>query len=110
MTDVERAVARWHAAVNGPWGAGPLAPAEFADWVARSGITMRAVSHHPVGDRVLVVEQEVRWPASPGWTEVATVFRLATDGTRVSAALRFPDLAALAFARLYAALAGTEDS
>jgi hypothetical protein len=126
MSSVERAVVQWHDAVNrgdssaavsdpiivnGPRGAGPLTPDGFADWVRRSGIALRARSYHPVSDRVLVVEQDARWPESPSWTPVATVFRVTADGTRISAALRFPALAeALAFATLYAALAATEDA
>ncbi|GGT04805.1 hypothetical protein GCM10010156_73210 [Planobispora rosea] len=119
------AVARWHAAVNdkdpaaarlavcdpivvnGPKGAGSITPDEFADWVMRSGIELRARSWHPVGDGVTVVEQDARWPGDTGWTPVATVFR--TTGDRVSAALRFPDPhTALEFARLHAELAATE--
>jgi ketosteroid isomerase-like protein len=124
-----KCVSRWHSAVNsadvaaaadavtdpivvnGPRGAGPVTPAEFADWVIRSGIALRPLSSHPFGDRVLVVEQEARWPDDPSWTPVATVFRVSGDGSRVSAALRFPDLpAALSFAGLYAALAATESA
>jgi hypothetical protein len=129
MSNAERAVLEWHAAVNssvssaavaavadpvvvnGPRGAGPLSPDAFADWVTRSGISLRARSFHPVSDRVLVVEQEARWPGSPSWTTVATVFRVSADGARISAALRFPALAAaLDFASLYAALAATEQA
>ena len=120
----EHAVIRWHDAVNskdlaaarravsdpvvvnGPRGAGAVTPDGFADWVERSGIELRARSWHPIGDRVLVVEQDARWPLTPDSMPVATVFR--ATGHRVSAALRFPDLpAALEFARLYAALAAT---
>jgi hypothetical protein len=125
MSSAERAVVQWHDAVNGgdsspvvsdpiivngPRGAGPLTPSGFLDWVHRSGISLQARSFHPVSDRVLVVEQDARWPGSPSWTPVATVFRVSRDGTRVSAALRFPSLPeALTFASLYAALASTED-
>jgi ketosteroid isomerase-like protein len=124
-----KSVSRWHSAVNsadvaaavdavtdpivvnGPRGAGPVTPAEFADWVIRSGISLRPLSSHPFGDRVMVVAQEARWPDDPSWTPVATVFRVSRDGSRVSAALRFPDLpAALSFASLYAALAATENA
>ncbi|HEY0530748.1 MAG TPA: hypothetical protein VGD29_04040 [Actinoplanes sp.] len=122
MSSAERAVLDWHESlspaavtdpivVNGPRGAGSLTPAEFADWVTRSGISLRALALHPISDRVVVVEQDARWPASPSWTRVATVFRVSKDGSRVSAALRFPDLpSALAFAALYAELAATEES
>jgi hypothetical protein len=121
----EAAINRWHEAVNsgdlaaarrvatdpivvrGPKGAGRITGAEFADWITRSGIEMRPRSYHPVTDRVMVVEQDSRWPQSTGWTRVATVFRATDD--RVSAALRFPDLrAALDFAQAYAELAATD--
>lgn len=121
----ENAIGRWHEVVNskdldgacravsdpivvnGPKGVGPITPAGFADWITRSGIEMRAKSWHPINDRVMVVEQEARWPQSKGWSRLATVFRATDD--RVSAALRFPDLrAALTFAYLCAELAATE--
>ncbi|WP_433262008.1 hypothetical protein ACQPZF_28345 [Actinosynnema sp. CS-041913] len=121
---LETAVDRWHAAVNGgdpadaeaavsdpvvvlgPKGAGPIGPADFADWVARSGIKLAPRSWHPVGDRFMVVEQDATWPESTGPTRVATVFR--STGHRVSAALRMPDLrAALELAHLCHALAET---
>jgi hypothetical protein len=126
MSNAERAIVGWHQAVNGgdsssavadpiivngPRGAGPLTPAGFNDWVLRSGIALRPRSYHPVSDRIMVVEQDARWPESPAWTPIATVFRVSPDGSRVSAALRFPDLPeALAFATLYAALAATENA
>ncbi|GIE94514.1 hypothetical protein [Paractinoplanes rishiriensis] len=125
--DIRALVDRWHEAVNthnlsavretasdpvvvsGPQGAARITPGEFADWVTRSGIELRPASHHPITDRVMVVEQAARWPGSDDWATVATVFR--TTGARVSAALRFPDLeAALDFAHLYTALAATEGS
>jgi hypothetical protein len=125
MSPTELAVGRWHDAVNagdltaarlavtdpivvsGPQGAGPITSAGFADWITRSGVRLRARSWHPVSDRVLVVEQDARWPQDGDWTSVATVFR--ATGDRVSAALRFPDLrTALTFAQLYAELAATE--
>lgn len=121
----ENAIGRWHEVVNskdldgacravsdpivvnGPKGVGPITPAGFADWITRSGIEMRAKSWHPINDRVMLVEQEARWPQSKGWSRLATVFRATDD--RVSAALRFPDLrAALTFAYLCAELAATE--
>jgi len=121
----EAAVGRWHEAVNtqdldaarsvvadplvvnGPKGAGPISPDGFADWITRSGISVRARSWHPITDRVIVVEQDARWPQDPAWVRVATVFR--ADGDRVSAALRFPDLqAALEFALPHTELAATE--
>ncbi|MFB9722046.1 MarR family winged helix-turn-helix transcriptional regulator [Planobispora longispora] len=121
----EAAVGRWHAAVdgkdpaaarlavcdpivvNGPKGAGPITPGEFADWITRSGVELRPRSWHPIGDGVTVVEQDARWPQDAGWTRVATVFRV--TGDRVSAALRFTDLrAALDFARLHIELVATE--
>lgn len=125
MSTAELAVTRWHDAVNsadpaaarravtdpivvsGPQGAAPITVDDFTDWITRSGVTLRARSWHPISARVLVVEQDARWPQSDDPTTVATVFR--ATGDRVSAALRFPDLpAALAFAQLYAALAATE--
>ncbi|MEV0394455.1 hypothetical protein [Polymorphospora rubra] len=121
------AIDRWHEVVNtrdltavrraavdpivvsGPKGAGRISSDEFADWIIRSGIEMRARSYHPVTDRLMVVEQDARWPRNTEWTRVATVFR--TTGERVSAALRFPDLgAALDFAHTYAELAATEQA
>lgn len=123
--DVEQAVMAWHKAVNaadreaavavvsdpivvnGPKGAGPIGPLEFLDWIDRSGIQLRARSHHPIADHVLVVEQDARWPQDTAWSRVATVFR-EHDG-RISAALRFPTLRdALEFAYLYRELAATE--
>ena len=102
---------RWAVAdtivVNGPKGAGPISAGDFADWIVRPGVEMRARSYHPITERVMVVEQDARWPQSPQWTRVATVFR--ATGDRVSAALRFPELrSALEFARLYTELAATE--
>ena len=123
--ETERAVARWHEivnaadldaareavsdpiVVNGPKGAGPVSPAEFAEWITRSGIHLSPRSYHPVSEHVLVVEQDARWPQDGPATRVATVFR--THGGRVSAALRFPTLAeALEFAFLYREMAVTE--
>lgn len=127
----EAAISRWHEVVNsadagaarqavtdpvvveGPKGAGPITPDGFADWITRSGIELRPRSYHPISDRVMVVEQDARWPQSvpdaggAQWARVATMFRV--SGDRVSAVLRFPDLhAALAFAATYAHLAATE--
>ncbi|MFI6294984.1 hypothetical protein ACIBEJ_25570 [Nonomuraea sp. NPDC050790] len=121
----EAAVGRWHevvndgdpdrvrgvvadpVVVNGPKGSGPITPGDFAEWIVRSGIELRPRSWHPVSERVVVVEQDARWPQDAEWSRVATVFR--ASGDRVSAALRFPGLrAALEFARLYADLAATE--
>jgi hypothetical protein len=105
LEDVIRA---WHAAVNdgdlervadvvsdpivvlGPKGAGPITPAQFAEWVVRSGIKLVPTRWHPVSERLVVVEEDATWPESPEPATVATVFRL-TDG-KVSAALRKPDL------------------
>jgi hypothetical protein len=88
-------------------GTGRITGDQFADWIAQSGIEMRALTYHPVSDRVVVVEQDVRWASSTGWTSLATVFR--TSGDRVSAALRFPNLdAALDFAQTYVELVATE--
>ncbi|MFI6525781.1 hypothetical protein [Streptomyces uncialis] len=119
------AVDRWHAAVNahvparveatvsdpvvvrGPRGAGPLSPAEFADWAARSGIELVPRSWHPVSDRLMVVEEDATWPGSKEPVRVATVFR--STGDRVSAALRLPDLgSALELASICRETAATE--
>lgn len=123
----EQTVARWHDAVNagdfeaargvvtdpivvnGPKGAGAISPDEFCEWITRSGIRLHALSCHVIGERILVIEQDARWPQDTDASRVATVFR--TDGERVSAALRFPDLSgALDFAHLYQALAATESN
>ncbi|RNL62474.1 hypothetical protein EFK50_11930 [Nocardioides marmoriginsengisoli] len=121
----EAAIVEWHASVNsgdldrsarsvgstvvvlGPKGAGPLTPSGFADWVERSGIQLTPRSWHPVSDRIMVVEEDATWPASPEPTRVASVFRVA-DG-KVTAALRLPDLrAALDLAFICRELAATE--
>jgi hypothetical protein len=121
----EAAIVTWHEVVNaadleaarrvvtdpivvsGPKGAGPISPDGFVDWIARSGIALRARSYHPISTRVFVVEQDALWPKDTAWTRVATMFRV-TD-TRVSAALRFADVhSALNFAYLYRELAATE--
>ncbi|MFC3996937.1 hypothetical protein ACFOVU_13485 [Nocardiopsis sediminis] len=122
---LESAVNQWHAAVNdghparteaavsdpivvlGPKGAGPISPADFADWVTRSGITLTPRTWHPISDRLMVVEQDAAWPQSTGPTRVATVFR--ATGDRVSAALRLPDLhSALELAYICREMAATE--
>lgn len=124
-TDTEDAIARWHEAVNrkdlaaakntvtsrvvinGPKGAGPITAAEFVEWITRSGIKLRPTSYHPITDRVIVVEQEARWPEDPTPTCLATLFR--ATGDRVSASLRFLELRqALEFAYLYTELVATE--
>src|SRR5262249_37423215 len=106
--NLEPVINRWHEAVNkgdsveaaaavsdpivvlGPKGAGPITPTDFAGWVERSGIKLVARSWHPISDRLMVVEQEATWPENAKPTRVATVFRV--TGTKVSAALRLPDL------------------
>lgn len=121
---LEAAVTEWHASVNGgdaaraaravgdpvvvlgPRGAGPITPEQFARWVERSGITLVPRSWHPVGERLVVVEEDAGWPGSPAPTRVATVFRVA--GGKVTAALRLPDLtSALELARVCRAMAAT---
>ena len=93
--------------VLGPRGAGAITPAQFADWVERSGIRLEPRGRHVVSDRLVVVEQDATWPESPDPVRVATVFRV-VDGT-VTAALRLPDLdAALQLASVCRALAATE--
>ncbi|MEU8364037.1 nuclear transport factor 2 family protein [Nonomuraea sp. NPDC048882] len=122
---LEAVIGEWHASVNegdlersaravgdpivvlGPKGAGAITPAQFAEWVERSGITLRPRSWHPVGERLMVVEQDASWPGSPASTRVATVFRV--RGGKVTAALRLPDLRqALELAGLCEAMAATE--
>jgi hypothetical protein len=122
---LEAAIVTWHEAVNaadldrsaaavtdpvvvlGPKGAGPLTPAEFADWVQRSGITLTPRSWHPISERLMVVEQDASWPESEGPARVATVFR--ATGDKVSASLRLPDLrSALELAYICRELAATE--
>ena len=116
---------RWHDAVNaadrdgvrdvvadlvvvsGPKGAGAITSDALAEWITRSAIQLRPVAWLPLGDRVTVVEQMATWPESGEPRAVATMFR--HSGNRVSAALRFTDLAqALAFAQTYVLLAANE--
>lgn len=123
--NLEFAINRWHEAVNsgdlteaarvvsdpvvvfGPKGAGPITPSEFATWVERSGIKLVAQSWHPISERLMVVEQDVRWPTNPRPTRVATVFRV--TGDKVSAALRLDDLrAALDLAYVCREMAASE--
>ncbi|WP_020540415.1 hypothetical protein [Nonomuraea coxensis] len=93
--------------VLGPKGAGPITPEQFAEWVERSGITLRPRSWHPVSERLMVVEEDATWPGSESATRVATVFRVA-DG-KVTAALRLPDLRqALELAYICREMAATE--
>ncbi|MEV4290710.1 hypothetical protein AB0K40_34815 [Nonomuraea bangladeshensis] len=122
---LEATINEWHASVNdadlrrsaqvvgdpivvlGPKGAGPITPGQFAEWVERSGITLRPRSWHPVSERLMVVEEDATWPGSGTATRVATVFRVA-DG-KVTAALRLPDLRqALELAHICREMAATE--
>lgn len=122
---LEQAITEWHASVNdgdvqrsaravgdpivvlGPKGAGPITPAQFADWVQRSRITLTPLSWHPVSAHLMVVEQDATWPESTAPTRVATVFRVA--GEKVTAGLRLPDLrSALELAGICHAMAATE--
>ncbi|WP_406675046.1 hypothetical protein WBK31_14725 [Nonomuraea sp. N2-4H] len=122
---LEAAINEWHASVNdgdlersaravgdpvvvlGPKGAGPITPEQFAQWVERSGIRLRPRSWHPVGERLMVVEQDATWPQSQEPVCVATVFRVA--GGKVTAALRLPDLRqALELAYICREMAATE--
>lgn len=122
---LEDAINEWHASVNagdlqrstqavgdpvvvlGPKGAGPITPAQFAEWVERSGIRLLPRSWHPVSERLMVVEQDATWPESTEPTRVATVFR--ASGGKITAALRLPDLkAALELASICRAMAATE--
>ncbi|MET8987299.1 hypothetical protein ABZW49_17785 [Nonomuraea wenchangensis] len=122
---LEATINEWHASVNdadlrrsarvvgdpivvlGPKGAGPITPGQFAEWVERSGITLRPRSWHPVSERLMVVEEDATWPGSGTATRVAMVFRVA-DG-KVTAALRLPDLRqALELAYICREMAATE--
>jgi hypothetical protein len=124
-SSLEAAVDEWHASVNagdlrrsaravgdpvvvlGPKGVGAITPEQFADWVARSGITLVPRSWHPVSDRLLVVEEDATWPESEGPSRVATVFRVSHG--QVTAALRMPDLtSALDLACICREMAATE--
>ncbi|QHY96684.1 hypothetical protein SSPS47_16380 [Streptomyces sp. S4.7] len=123
--NLEEAINEWHASVNagdlqrsaravgdpvvvlGPKGAGPITPAQFAEWVERSGIKLIPRSWHPVSERLMVVEEDATWPESTESTRVATVFR--ATGGKVTAALRLPDLkAALELAYICREMAATE--
>ena len=122
---LEAAINEWHTSVNdgdlersaravgdpivvlGPKGAGPITPAQFAEWVERSRINLIPRSWHPVSERLMVVEEDATWPESKEATRVATVFR-ASDG-KVTAALRLPDLAsALELAHICREMAASE--
>lgn len=124
-TLLEEAINRWHTAVNtadmslavsavsdlivvlGPRGAGAISNREFAGWILRSGICLKAQSWHPISETLMVVEQDATWPETKGTTKVATLFRIAEG--KVSAALRFRDLkAALELAFIYRELSATE--
>lgn len=124
-SSLEAAINEWHTSVNtgnleqsaravgdpivvlGPKGAGPITPAQFAEWVERSGIKLTPRSWHPVSERLMVVEEDATWPESTKPTRVATVFR-ASKG-KVTAALRLPDLkAALELAYICREMAATE--
>lgn len=124
---LEEAINEWHESVNngdleraaravgdpivvlGPKGAGPITPAQFADWVERSGIKLTARSWHPISDHLMVVEEDASWPASKAPTRVATMFRVDAFGGKVTAALRLPDLkSALELAYICRELAATQ--
>lgn len=124
-SNLEAAINEWHASVNagdleqsaktvsdpvvvlGPKGAGPITPAQFAEWVERSGIKLIPRSWHPVSERLMVVEEDATWPESTKPTRVATVFR--ASGGKITAALRLPDLkAALELAYICREMAATE--
>lgn len=124
-SDLEEAINEWHASVNasdlqrsagvvgdpvvvlGPKGAGQITPAQFAEWVDRSGIKLIPRSWHPVSKRLMVVEQDATWPESMEAIRVATVFR--ASGGKITAALRLPHLKdALELAYIYREMAATE--
>ena len=92
----------------GPKGAGPITPAQFSEWVERSGIKLIPRSWHPISERLMVVEEDATWPGSKeGYTRVATVFR--ASGGKVTAALRLPDLeSALELAYICREMAASE--
>jgi hypothetical protein len=124
-SSLEAAINEWHASVNdgdlersaravgdpvvvlGPKGAGPITPAQFAEWVERSGIKLVPRSWHPVSERLMVVEEDATWPENTEPTRVATVFR--ASGGKITSALRLPDLkAALELAYICREMAATE--
>jgi hypothetical protein len=124
-SSLETAINEWHASVNdgdlqrsaravgdpivvlGPKGAGPITPAQFSEWVQRSGITLIPRSWHPISERLMVVEEDATWPGSTRATRVATIFR--ASGGKVTAALRLPDLeSALALAHICREMAASE--
>lgn len=124
-SNLEEAINEWHASVNagdlqrsaravgdpvvvlGPKGAGPITPAQFAEWVERSRIKLVPRSWHPVSERLMVVEEDATWPESTQSTRVATVFRASAG--KVTAALRLPDFrAALDLAYICRDMAATE--
>lgn len=124
-SDLEAAINKWHASVNagdlqrsadavgdpivvlGPKGAGPISSEQFAQWVARSGIRLVPRFWHPIGERLMVVEEDATWPESKTPTRVATVFRV--SGGKVTASLRLPDLRqALELAYICREMAATE--
>lgn len=122
---LEAAINEWHTSVNdgdlkrsaravgdpivvlGPRGAGAITPEQFAGWVARSGIKLIPRSWHPVSANLMVVVEDATWPENKTPTQVATVYRVA--GSKVTAALRLPDLkAALELAYICREMAATE--
>ncbi|MEV0433219.1 hypothetical protein [Nocardia sp. NPDC050413] len=124
-SSLRAAIEEWHASVDsgdlersaravgdpvvvlGPKGAGSITPAQFAEWVQRSGITLVPRSWHAVSEHLAVVEQDATWPESTEPMRVATVFRAA--GGKVTAALRMPDLdAALELAHICREMAASE--
>ncbi|WP_199516249.1 hypothetical protein [Nucisporomicrobium flavum] len=124
-SSLEAAINEWHASVNdgdleraaravgdpvvvlGPKGAGPITPAQFAEWVERAGIQLVPRSWHPISARMMVVEEDATWPETEEPTRVATVFR--ASGGKITAALRLPDLkAALEVACICREMAATE--
>ncbi|OKI65555.1 hypothetical protein [Micromonospora sp. CB01531] len=124
-SNLEAAINEWHASVNdgdlqrsakavgdpivvlGPKGVGPITPAQFADWVKRSGIKLVPRSWHPISERLMVVEEDATWPESNTPTRVATVFRASAG--KVTAALRLSDLkSALELAYICREMAASE--
>lgn len=101
-------IQRWHTAVNardlteaaatvtdpvrvlGPHGTADITPADFADWIVRSGITLIPRAWHPAGPGITIVEQDATWPGGETPQRVATVFHV--KGDLIAAVLRHPDL------------------
>jgi ketosteroid isomerase-like protein len=115
MTEVERTIRAWHAALNagalerllalsaddvevgGPRGSGRGAQLLSA-WVARSGIQLDPLRIFERSSTA-AVEQDARWPGDAQVHRLASVFRV-EHGT-ITSVIRYPDLpSALAAAEI----------